>query len=74
MVWVCHSPFDPMSRHISPEQPIVTQIQLLEKANHPNIVKFYGAYHDEETGELILVMERMKENLRECLGPHYVNR
>ena len=43
------------------------ECQLLEKANHPNIVKFYGAYHDEETGEPILVMERMKENLREYL-------
>ena len=43
------------------------ECQLLETANHPNIVKFYGAYHDEETGELILVMERMKENLREYL-------
>ena len=43
------------------------ECQLLEKANHPNIVKFYGAYYDEETGEPILVMERMKENLREYL-------
>ena len=43
------------------------ECQLLEKANHPNIVKFYGAYHDEDTGELILVIERMKENLREYL-------
>ena len=43
------------------------ECQLLEKANHPNIIKFYGAYHDEETGEPILVMERMKENLREYL-------
>ena len=43
------------------------ECQLLEKANHSNIVKFYGAYHDEETGELILVMEKMKENLREYL-------
>ena len=43
------------------------ECQLLKKANHPNIVKFYGAYHDEETGEPILVMEKMKENLREYL-------
>ena len=43
------------------------ECQLLEKTNHPNIVKFYGAYHDEETGEPILVMERMKETLREYL-------
>ena len=43
------------------------ECQLLEKANHPNIVKFYGAYHDEETSEPILVMERMKENLWEYL-------
>ena len=43
------------------------ECQLLEKANHPNIVKFYGAYHDEETGKPIFVIERMKENLREYL-------
>ena len=43
------------------------ECQLLEKTNHPNIVKFYGAYHDEETGELIFVMERMKETLQEYL-------
>ena len=41
--------------------------QLLEKTSHPNIVKFYGAYHDEDTGKPILVIERMKENLREFL-------
>ena len=43
------------------------ECQVLEKANHPNIVKFYGAYYDEETGEPILVMEKMKENLQEYL-------
>ena len=43
------------------------ECQLLEKANHPNIAKFYGAYLDEETGEAILVIERMEETLREYL-------
>jgi serine/threonine protein kinase len=40
---------------------------LLEKADHRNVVKFYGAYYDQATGEPILVMERMKENLRDYL-------
>ena len=40
---------------------------LLEKVDHRNVVKFYGAYFDHPTGEPILVMERMKENLRDYL-------
>ena len=43
------------------------ECMLLEKVNHRNVVKFYGAYYDQVTGEPILVMENMKENLRDYL-------
>ena len=43
------------------------ECMLLKKADHRNVVKFYGAYYDQATGEPILVMERMKENLRDYL-------
>ena len=40
------------------------ECELLEKVDHPQVVKFEGAFYDEATGEPILVMELMKENLR----------
>ena len=43
------------------------ECQLLEKLDHPHVVDFQGAFYDETTDEPLLVMERMKENLREFL-------
>ena len=43
------------------------ECQLLEKVDHPHVVDFRGAFYDETTDEPLLVMERMKENLREFL-------
>ena len=43
------------------------ECQLLEKMNHPNLVAFRGAFYDETKEEPLLVMERMKENLRQYL-------
>ena len=43
------------------------ECQLLKKLDHPHVVDFRGAFYDETTDELVLVMERMRENLREYL-------
>ena len=43
------------------------ECQLLEKLEHPHVVNFQGAFYDEMTDEPLLVMERMRENLREFL-------
>ena len=43
------------------------ECQLLEKLDHPHVVDFRGAFYDETTDEPLLVMERMKENLRDFL-------
>ena len=43
------------------------ECQLLEKLDHPHVVDFQGAFYDETTDEPLLVMERMRENLREFL-------
>ena len=43
------------------------ECRLLEGLKHPHIVGFSGAYYDAESEEPILVMERMKENLRDLL-------
>ena len=43
------------------------ECRLLEGLEHPHIVGFSGAYYDAESEEPILVMERMKENLRDLL-------
>ena len=43
------------------------ECQLLEQIDHPHVVGFRGAFYDETTNEPILVMERMRENLREFL-------
>ena len=43
------------------------ECQLLEKLDHPHLVDFRGAFYDETTDEPVLVMERMRENLREFL-------
>ena len=41
------------------------ECKLLEKLDHPHVVDFRGAFYDETTDEPLLVMERMRENLRE---------
>ena len=43
------------------------ECRLLEGRKHPHIVGFSGAYYDVRSEEPILVMERMKENLRDLL-------
>ena len=43
------------------------ECQLLERLDHPHVVDFRGAFYDEMTDEPLLVMERMRENLREFL-------
>ena len=43
------------------------ECQLLETLDHPHVVDFRGAFYDETTDEPLLVMERMRENLREFL-------
>ena len=43
------------------------ECRLLENLKDPHIVGFSGAYYDVESEEPILVMERMKENLRDLL-------
>ena len=53
--------FDQIMRDFSRE------CQLLESLNHPHVVNFLGAFYDETTDEPLLVMERMRENLREYL-------
>ena len=43
------------------------ECQLLERLDHPHLVDFRRAFYDETTDEPVLVMERMRENLREFL-------
>ena len=43
------------------------ECRLLEGLKHPHIVGFSGAFYDVKSEEPILVMERMKENLRDLL-------
>ena len=43
------------------------ECQLLEKLEHPHVVDFRGAFYDDTMVEPMLVMERMRENLREFL-------
>ena len=51
-----------------PLEDFIRECQLLASlGDHPNIVKSYGAF-ESRTGEPMLVLERMKENLREYLS------
>ena len=51
-----------------PLEDFIRECQLLASLeDHPNIVKSYGAF-ESRTGEPMLVLERMKENLREYLS------
>ena len=43
------------------------ECQLLERVDHPHVVEFKGAFYDETNDEPILVMELMRENLRQYL-------
>ena len=43
------------------------ECRVLERLKHPHIVGFSGAFYDVKSEEPILVMERMKENLRDLL-------
>ena len=43
------------------------ECQLLEQVDHPHVVGFRGAFYDDTTDEPVLVMERMRENLREFI-------
>ena len=43
------------------------ECQLLEQVDHPHVLNFRGAFYDKTTDEPVLVMERMRENLREFL-------
>lgn len=43
------------------------ECQILETLHHPNIVRSFGAFWDDATREPLLVMEPMKENLRDYL-------
>ena len=43
------------------------ECRLLEGLKHPHIVGFSGAFYDVQSEEPVLVMERMKENLRDVL-------
>jgi len=38
---------------------IGNEVRVLRRARHPNIVLFYGAYVDEQQGDLALVMEKI---------------
>ena len=44
------------------------ECRLLETLEHPHIVGFWGAFYDVKSKEPILVMEKMKENLRDFLA------
>ena len=44
------------------------ECRLLEGLKHPHIVGFSGAFYDVQSEEPVLVMERMRENLRDLLG------
>ena len=51
-----------------PLEDFIRECQLLASLeNHPNIVKSYGAF-ESRTGEPMLVLERMKENLRQYIS------
>ena len=51
-----------------PLEDFIRECQLLASLeDHPNIVKSYGAF-EREPGQPMLVLERMKENLREYLS------
>ena len=43
------------------------ECQILETLHHPNIVRSLGAFWDDATKEPLLVMEPMRENLRDYL-------
>ena len=43
------------------------ECELLKRVDHPNLVKFEGAFYDDATNEPVLVMERMTETLRQYL-------
>ena len=44
------------------------ECDLLEKADNVHVVRFHGAYYDEESQEPILVMEKLHQNLSEYLS------
>ena len=50
------------------------ECRLLETLEHPHIVGFWGAFYDVKSKEPFLVMEKMKENLRDLLGRDKINR
>ena len=43
------------------------ECDLLQRVDHPHVVRFEGAFYDETTDEPILVMELMTENLQQYL-------
>ena len=43
------------------------ECDLLERLDHPHVVRFEGAFYDETTDEPILVMELMTQNLKQYL-------
>ena len=43
------------------------ECDLLERVDHPHVVRFKGAFYDETTDEPILVMELMTKNLQQYL-------
>ena len=43
------------------------ECDLLERVDHPHVVRFEGAFYDETADEPILVMELMAENLQQYL-------
>ena len=43
------------------------ECDLLEKADNVHVVRFHGAFYDEESQEPILVMEKLDQNLSEYL-------
>ena len=44
------------------------ECNLLKSMDHLNVVKFIGAYYDEQTQEPVLVMELMERHLRQYLN------
>ena len=50
------------------------ECRLLETLEHPHIVGFWGAFYDVKSNVPILVMEKMKENLRDFLAREKINR
>ena len=61
---------DPPSRTQSILEKLFSEIQLLSKMKHPNIVRFIGIFYRKHSSLPVLVTEKMEYTLTEYLSTH----